>query len=452
MALKAPQASPKAGTRRSAPIIDVRKLDPFATQPSDIEKYFNENNLDPLGGLPTRDKPLPRRRRLVAEGPSETMSDAPPQALRNDGSGNMVPFTPEPLPLPTQKNTAEPPPVDMLDKAFLTVAKLADAFGLADPNLKLYTDVVARGNKTPITEKNLSQGSIDTLRKVVDTKRAARPGPSGSIGTEDYRNAGVDDKGLLGMFDYDVDDEGNITARDTYDFNLSELGPRAFDTSATNRIKEMFTNPVSYAGYVGTKTNPNLPGRGVPVNINLGNTGNNMDPNMLPGGATIPSAQPRATPSNAQMKFDQGVPAPFSPDFMEQGWHGMWNAINDLIRGVTFGGAGAQNTTTIPKPPMPLEMEPPMPSMNPMFHSMARADPAQAIVDDFQRMPYAMQPAAPPAFYGGGETPSVPDLEPPVPTKKSDADKPKKVEAKENTKAKRKSSPPVPSRNPRRAA
>jgi|GEM_PF-4346267 len=330
MALKAPQASPKAGTRRSAPIIDVRKLDPFATQPSDIEKYFNENNLDPLGGLPTKDKPLPRRRRLVAEGPSETMSDAPPQALRNDGSGNMVPFTPEPLPLPKQKNTAEPPPVDMLDKAFLTVAKLADA--------------------------------------------------------------------------------------------------------------------------LGTKTNPNLPGRGVPVNINLGNTGNNMDPNMLPGGATIPSAQPRATPSNAQMKFDQGVPAPFSPDFMEQGWHGMWNAINDLIRGVTFGGAGAQNTTTMPKPPMPLEMEPPMPSMNPMFHSMARADPAQAIVDESQRMPYAMVPAAPPAFYGGGETPSVPDLEPPVPTKKSDADKPKKVEAKDNTKAKRKSSPPVPSRNPRRAA
>lgn len=170
------------------------------------------------------------------------------------------------------------------------------------------------------------------------------------------------------------------------------------------------------------------------------------DADFLQGGATVPSGQYRGPQSNAQMKFDQGNPVPFSEDWVSQAWHGMWNAFDQMLRGTVFGAQPGQ-TTTIPKTPPSV----PMPEPNPMFHQMSMTDPAQAAVDQMMAMPHWPQPAAPPSFFGGGETPSVPDINPPVPEKKTASAKPKKVEAKENTEAKRKSSPPTPTRNPRRA-
>lgn len=186
------------------------------------------------------------------------------------------------------------------------------------------------------------------------------------------------------------------------------------------------------------------------ININLGNTNPGPSPmndaDFLQGGATIPSGQYRGPQSNAQMKFDQGNPVPFSGDWVSQAWNGMWNAFDQMLRGTVFGAQPGQ-TTTVPKMPPSV----PMPEPNPMFHQMSMVDPAQAAVDQMMAMPHWPQPAAPPSFFGGGETPSVPDINPPIPEKKAAPAKPQKVEAKENTEAKRKSSPPTPTRNPRRA-
>lgn len=289
-------------TLRSPPLVDMKDMYPWAGDRTDVEKSFNENNLEPLGGLPTKDKRPPRRR----------------QTAQADG-------------------------------------------GMA-----------------------------------------------------------------------------------------SDAGNRARDASVFERLKGMFTNPESYAGYVGMKAVPDLPGRGVPVNINLGSTNPGPAPmndaDFLQGGATIPSGQYRGPQSNAQMKFDQGNPVPFSGDWVSQAWNGMWNAFDQMLRGTVFGAQPGQ-TTTVPKMPPSV----PMPEPNPMFHQMSMVDPAQAAVDQMMAMPHWPQPAAPPSFFGGGETPSVPDINPPIPEKKAAPAKPQKVEAKENTEAKRKSSPPTPTRNPRRA-
>jgi hypothetical protein len=188
--------------------------------------------------------------------------DAPPQALRRNDAGELAAYTPEapqpqgPLPAP-----------DMLDKAFLTAARAYDSLGLSDAPTKLYTDVVARGRRDPITEKDIPPEEIGMLRRVLAQRLAADPSArSGSIGDEDYARAGVDKKGLLGKFDYQAGDDGGFRISDTYDFNMSDLGPKARDASMVDRVKTMFSDPVGYAGYVGAKVAPDT-GGGVPVNI-----------------------------------------------------------------------------------------------------------------------------------------------------------------------------------------
>lgn len=336
------------------------------SSPFDIENSLRDTPKAPpvwntrIPGIPNRPEyfnPIHPTRRIV-EADTGTVNDAsPPQALKRNEKGELAPTQATQLPpLPPKDNgPASMPPPDMLDKAFLLGAQFFDALGLSDPNTELYTDVVARGNKQPITEERLRPESVDMLRNVVDTKRAKTPGPQGTITSEDYSAAGYDDKGLLGLFDYDIDDEGNITARDTYDFNLSDVRSDADQVGLGERLKLMFSDPTAYAGYVGTKAVPDLPGQGVPVNINLGNTMAEKKAQTKP--------QQTATPSVAGTK---GPAVPDSSDPLSM----MASALFDLFRGGTPSPGMGGGETVAPKGFSPYTQQPSqadVPIRNPFF-------------------------------------------------------------------------------------
>lgn len=159
-----------------------------------------------------------------------------------------------------------------------------------------------------------------------------------------------------------------------------------------------------------------------------------------PSGETVPSGVDNRFNSNAGAKFDKGVPAPFSQDWASQGWHGMWNAFDQMLRGTVFGQGAPGGVSVQPK-----SVGVPLPEPNPMFHMMPGG--AEQMITEALQFPVMNDPieAAP---QPARETPSKRDLEPPLPERRS---APKRVEKKENTQAKRKSSPPTPTRNPRRA-
>lgn len=444
---------------RSPPLVDMRDMYPWAGDRTDVEKSFQENDFEPLGGLNVPSKKPPKRKQIADAG--TTMSDAPPVAMKADANGNLVPYTPEPfVPLPKKvKNTKPLGQPDAIDNAFLALTKLYDNLGLTNSTEKLFVDKVARGNRDPITEKDLGPDDIKNLRKLVDTKRAAKPGPQGTIGPQDYLDAGQDNVSLLGLFDYDVDDEGNIIARDTYDYNLSDVGKNTHDVTAMQRLGAMISNPTGYANYVGTKAIPDLPGKGVPVNINLGNT---MEPQMNMGTDATFGAPPMASQSNAGIKVNQGE----QPGNVAL----MLNSLLNMLTGTGYGRNPAATSNVSPEfaaPPigqqlgggmeMRAPMAPPMPTPNPLFHA-APGGVEQQIAETMS-MPHAMSVAAPPipAPLASFETPLAPDLNPPTPTKKTPppskperpADKGKREAKKETTGAKRVASPPLPKRKSR---
>jgi len=220
-------------------------------------EFFQGGQLNMEGGNP--EMPQDQGGGIVTEG----AADAAPQALRRDASGQLAAYDP--------RETPELDPPDMLDNAFLAGIRVYEKLGLADSAGRLYTDVIARGRKEPITEKDMTKEDLGMLRVLVAQKLKSDPGKKkGSVGNDDYLDAGFKSKGLLGKFNYEVDDDGNITVSDIYDFNLSDLGPKARNASVADRVKTMFSDPVAYAGYVGAKVAPDKPGKGVPVKIKLG--------------------------------------------------------------------------------------------------------------------------------------------------------------------------------------
>jgi hypothetical protein len=150
---------------------------------------------------------------------------------------------------------------DWLDKLFLTGLRGAEAVGIGGTPLKLYNDVVQRGRREPITERDFAPQDLDAYRAIIAKKGA----PEGHVDYPDYGDNTGSLRAALGGFNYKGDE---IT--DNYDFNTDRGSPGEGQNLALRALVAL-VNPVGMASYIGRKTVP--PGAGVPVRINLGQQG-----------------------------------------------------------------------------------------------------------------------------------------------------------------------------------
>jgi hypothetical protein len=144
---------------------------------------------------------------------------------------------------------------DWLDRLFLGGLRVAEAVGIGGTPLKLYNDVVQRGRRDPITEKDFPPDELAGYRQIIERKG----GTEGHIDYPDYKGTNVP-QANLGGFNYK---DGEIT--DKYDFNTNRGGP--YEKYLAARLLESVINPVGMAASIGRRIVP--PGAGVPVRIKL---------------------------------------------------------------------------------------------------------------------------------------------------------------------------------------
>lgn len=156
---------------------------------------------------------------------------------------------------------------------------------LVPPNIRMFlSDIV--GSKDKFTEEDLTGADQDLLREI-----ASKGVDKGSIGYEDYgvnsidrsflRNI-LDDrynlKTLLGKAKVEVNENGELIVKDTFDFNdkkdIKSLEDLKF---ALTDMKDAFLGNSGYGGgglysliRQGAKYIGSGPGEGAPVEINLG--------------------------------------------------------------------------------------------------------------------------------------------------------------------------------------
>lgn len=123
--------------------------------------------------------------------------------------------------------------------------------------LKLYNDVVQRGRREPITEKDFVPEELEAYRAIIAKKGA----PEGHVDYPDYGDNAAALRTALGGFNYKGDE-----VTDQYDFNTNRGGGNA-EKYLPLRMVAALVNPIGMAAYIGRKTVP--PGAGVPVHLNL---------------------------------------------------------------------------------------------------------------------------------------------------------------------------------------
>jgi hypothetical protein len=168
------------------------------------------------------------------------------------------------------KNDASPAPkaheqpITTLENALLGILRGYEANVDNGTPLKLYNDVVQRGRKEPISEKDLTPAELKKLGGAVRKKGGA----VGSFDYPDYRAnmpTSHDLSHTLGGFQYEIDDDANVTVRDTYDFNTAKGSPT--DNDLAMQIFSFLFEPRALAAAAGRKVAP--PGKGLPVNIHI---------------------------------------------------------------------------------------------------------------------------------------------------------------------------------------
>jgi hypothetical protein len=190
--------------------------------------------------------------------------------------------------LSTLNSTESAMPVNALAPEVTGVNKLIDFVAQRLPAQKFSTNArtfleTAQGKREPITESNFSPEELATLKELI----ALRGGDEGDIQYRDYQALGkiLRERGklpmslspglgsmydpigniqtTLGRFKYSRDENGNLIAHDTYDFNPPQEGASEEDRLAVNR-----TSPYGFIrDYAGQKIPP---GYGRQVKINLG--------------------------------------------------------------------------------------------------------------------------------------------------------------------------------------
>jgi len=178
-------------------------------------------------------------------------------------------------------------PVNALAPKVTGVNKLIDFVAQRLPAQRFSTNArtfleTVQGNREPITESNFSPDELATLKELI----ALRGGDAGDIQYRDYLELGkimrargkmpvtlspglgsmADPIGniqtTLGRFKYSRDENGNLIANDTYDFNPPQEGPNQEERSIYG---------VSPYGAIRDYAGQKVPsGYGRQVKINLG--------------------------------------------------------------------------------------------------------------------------------------------------------------------------------------
>jgi hypothetical protein len=151
--------------------------------------------------------------------------------------------------------------VDRLDRALLAAMRGLESVGAVDTPLRLFNDVVQRGRREPITERDFEPDEINALREIVHRKG----GTSGTIDYPDYGDSDAAPKNALGGFKYEVDPQGGIDIADRYDFNTDRASP--YEDNLAYRLARMLLVPRDAAASIGRRTVP--PGTGPDVRLRI---------------------------------------------------------------------------------------------------------------------------------------------------------------------------------------
>lgn len=156
-----------------------------------------------------------------------------------------------------------------LQSGFLSALDLAESMGLGRTPLRLYNDVVGRGRREPITERDFTGYDMQMFHDLVTAARK-RQGNMGEVVPQDYDTViyagGRPDYNAIGSFKYEIAPGGSAVIRDTYDFNLDRTDKPGVEGEGSTF--QFLTNPVGYAASIGRKLVPDTSG-GVPVNVRL---------------------------------------------------------------------------------------------------------------------------------------------------------------------------------------
>jgi len=151
--------------------------------------------------------------------------------------------------------------VDHLDRVLLAAMRGIEGMGAADTPTKLYNDVVQRGRREPITERDFEPDELAALREVVHRKG----GSKGHIDYPDYQGSSNAPVNALGGFDYEMDPQGGIDITDRYDFNTDRAPP--YEDNLAYRLARMLLVPRDAAASIGRRVVP--PGTGPDVRLRI---------------------------------------------------------------------------------------------------------------------------------------------------------------------------------------
>lgn len=275
-----PYANPIAGTRaenifraasgRTLP--SGISADDMAQSAPETASYLRSSHEDRARDNTIRQRD-PKRFRNVPPGQIDTYSEDAWPGRRFDGAFGVKLRDYDPNRRFASGGAVDAPAtatLDWLDKLFLGGLSGAEWLGLGGTPLKLYNDVIQRGRKEPITEKDFPHRELAAYRDLV-LKKARDTGRSeGNIDYPDYVGTGLP-QGSLGGFRYRVTDDGNVAITDRYDFNANRGAPT--DQNMAVRALGALFAPMHAAAAVGRKVAPS--GKGVPVNMLIDGRGHN---------------------------------------------------------------------------------------------------------------------------------------------------------------------------------
>lgn len=197
------------------------------------------------------------------------MADLDPFALDRLGSSAFDPTayrTPTGVSLSRSEDVASASALTAPQLGLLGALRAYEGVGLGGTAVRLYNDVIQRGRRDPITERDFSPAEQEEMRRMVEAKSAQAGSPAGSIDYKDYRPGSALDSNALGGFRYLIDEMGNISVKDQYDFNRDRASSFGEESALLHGLG-ILANPRGVAATIGRKIAPD--GSGVPVSVFL---------------------------------------------------------------------------------------------------------------------------------------------------------------------------------------
>jgi len=172
------------------------------------------------------------------------------------------------------------PGLDPIESGYLKFLSGLEGVGFGGPSLRIFNDVIGRGRRQPITERDFHERDLADLNELVlqeytrTGKRKGNIAPRGEYAEGSYDFLDYPrPRTYLGGFKYEIDDEGNILVRDKYDFNKAKGGESERSSSFEVRYpaQELAAQApeAGFAASIGRHVLPDTSGKGVPVKIRI---------------------------------------------------------------------------------------------------------------------------------------------------------------------------------------